>query len=55
MSATADKRPAVKVDQSRIRLARALVDDSRRRDKHVDRRVVRVARLPLPEDTTAHD
>lgn len=53
MSATADKRPTLKVDQSTIRLARALVDDSRRRDKHVDTRVVRVARLPLPDDKSA--
>lgn len=53
MSATADKRPALKVDRSRIRLARALVDDSRRRDEHVDTRVARVARLPLPEDKAA--
>ena len=48
MSTIVSTGPAV--PPSKIRLARALVEDAQRRREREDKRIEQIARLPLPED-----
>ncbi|QIM21355.1 hypothetical protein G7075_09825 [Phycicoccus sp. HDW14] len=51
MTATTGQGPVFRLPSSTVRLARALVNDARRRGTRENRRVEDAARTPLPEDS----